>query len=35
VFFLKLYFLLIKVIFQGSYFEPEKSVFEVKHTCTF
>jgi hypothetical protein len=30
-----LYYLLIEVIFEGSCFELEKSVFEVKHTCTF
>jgi hypothetical protein len=36
VFFLRfLYYLFIEVIFEGSCFELEKSVFEVKHTCTF
>ena len=30
-----LYYLFIEVIFEGSSFELEKSIFEVKHTCTF
>jgi hypothetical protein len=30
-----LYYLFTKVIFEGSCFELEKSVLEVKHTCTF
>ena len=30
-----LYYLIIEVIFEGSYFELEKSVFEVKYTCSF
>jgi hypothetical protein len=30
-----LYYLFIEIIFEGSFFELEKSVFEVKHTCTF
>jgi hypothetical protein len=30
-----LYYLLIEVIFEGSSFELEKLVFEVKYTCTF
>jgi hypothetical protein len=29
-----LYYLFIEVIFEGSCFELEKSIFEVKHTCT-
>jgi hypothetical protein len=36
VFFLRfLYYLFIESIFEGSCFELEKLVFEVKHTCTF
>jgi hypothetical protein len=35
VFFRFLYYLFIEVIFEGSCFELEKLVFEVKHTCTF
>jgi hypothetical protein len=30
-----LYYLFTKVIFEESYFELEKSVFEMNHTCTF
>jgi hypothetical protein len=30
-----LYYLFIEIIFERSCFEPEKSIFEVKHTCTF
>jgi hypothetical protein len=30
-----LYYLFIEVIFEGSCFELEKSIFEMKHTCAF
>jgi hypothetical protein len=30
-----LYYLFIKVIFEGLCFKPENAVFEMKHTCTF
>jgi hypothetical protein len=30
-----LYYLFVEVIFEASCFELEKSIFEVKHTCTF
>jgi hypothetical protein len=36
VFFLRLlYYLFTEVIFEGPCFELKKSIFEVKHTCTF
>jgi hypothetical protein len=35
VFFKDFYCLFIEVIFEGSCFEQEKSISEVKHTCTF